>query len=55
MDETEVEVVATSDNFSVWRVDEPDGEVTYHLETGAVTVHFYAEEWEELLALLKGL
>ena len=41
-----------SDNFVAWSSIEPDGETTYHLELGAVTVHFFHEEWVELLALL---
>ncbi|NLF00364.1 MAG: hypothetical protein GX601_05230 [Anaerolineales bacterium] len=55
MEDDGVEVVASSDNFSVWQMEDEDGEITYHLETGAVTLHFYREEWQELLALLKGL
>jgi hypothetical protein len=26
-------------------VDEPDGEAIYHVEAGAVTLHFFTEEW----------
>jgi hypothetical protein len=26
--------------------------MTYHLELGTVTVHFFREEWEEFLALM---
>ncbi len=44
-----------SDNFVAWSSVEPDGETTYHLELGAVTVHFFHEEWVELLALLQDM
>ena len=52
MAEGDLEVLAESDNFSVRRSEEEAGEVTYHLDAGAVTLHFFREEWEELLQLL---
>ena len=52
MDEPTIEVLAESENFSLWRAEEPDGEMTYHLELGTVTVHFFREEWEEFLELM---
>ncbi len=45
------ETLAETEHFSAWRVEEPDGEVTYHVEFGSVTLHFFREEWEEALAL----
>ncbi len=50
-------VLAETDNmhFQVWKADEPDGETTYHLELNNVTVHFFTEEWEEFLQLVKQL
>lgn len=47
------EVIAETDNFLAWRADEPDGESTYHLELNNLTVHFFAEEWEEFLKLVE--
>lgn len=47
----ETEVIAETENFLAWRADEPDGESTYHLELNNLTVHFFAEEWEEFLRL----
>lgn len=55
MEETAIEILAETENYSVWRVAEPDGEMTYHLELGNVTVHFFREEWEEFLALVREL
>jgi len=49
----ETEVIAETDNFLAWRADEPDGESTYHLELNNLTVHFFAEEWEEFLKLIE--
>ena len=33
--------------------DEPDGETTYNMELGNVTLHFFKEEWDEFLKLMK--
>jgi hypothetical protein len=52
MEEPTIEVLAETENFSVWRADEPDAETTFHLELGTVTVHFFREEWEEFLGLI---
>jgi hypothetical protein len=48
-------VLAETENFAVWQAEEPDDEVTYHLELGNITLHFFQEEWEELLDLLQDL
>lgn len=48
------EITETS-KYMVWRADEPDGEVTYHLELNNVTLHFFQEEWEEFLELVSSL
>ncbi|MCY4146289.1 MAG: hypothetical protein OXE95_00830 [Chloroflexi bacterium] len=45
--------LAETDNYLVWEVREPDDELTYHVELGAVTLHFFREEWEEFLQLIK--
>lgn len=47
----ETEVIAETERFLAWRADEPDGESTFHLELNNLTVHFFAEEWEEFLQL----
>ena len=38
-----------------WKAEEPDGEVTYHLELNNITLHFFTEEWEEFLELVRNL
>ena len=47
------EVIAETDNYLAWRADEPDGEITYHLELNNITLHFFGEEWEEFIKLTK--
>ena len=47
--------IAETENFLAWRAEEPDGEVTYHIELNNVTVHFFEEEWKEFLELARAL
>ncbi len=49
------ETLAETPNYLVWKAEEPDGETTYHVELGSVTLHFFQEEWEEFLALTGAL
>ena len=53
--EPTTEVIAETDNYLAWKADEPDGEITYHLELNNVTLHFFQEEWNELLKLTRAL
>ncbi len=53
--EPTTETIAETDNFLAWKAHEPDGEVTYHLELNNVTLHFFHEEWQEFLELVKRL
>ena len=50
-----IEVLAESEDYGIWRVEEPDGELTYHLEFGSVTLHLFQEEWDQFLALMNQL
>jgi hypothetical protein len=49
----DTEVIAETENYLAWRADEPDGESTYHLELNNITLHFFTEEWQELLQLVE--
>jgi hypothetical protein len=53
--EPRTETIAETDNFMAWRAEEPDGEITYHIELNNVTVHFFEEEWKEFMQLIKDL
>jgi hypothetical protein len=55
MPDPATETIAETDNFMAWKANEPDGEVTYHLELNNVTLHFFTEEWDEFLQLVKHL
>ena len=45
--------LAETANYIAWKATEPDGEVTYHLELGTVTMHFFLEEWKEFVELAR--
>ena len=47
----DTDVIAETEAYLAWKADEPDGESTYHLELNNLTVHFFAEEWDEFLQL----
>ncbi len=42
-------------NYLAWKAEEPDGETTFHLELGQLTLHFFDEEWQEFLDLIRPL
>lgn len=50
-----VNTMAETENYTIWSAEEPDGEVTYHLELGPVTAHFFQEEWEEFLEMVESI
>jgi hypothetical protein len=51
----ETKTLAETDNYIAWKANEPDGESTYHVELNNVTLHFFKEEWDEFLSLVKTL
>lgn len=53
--ELNTETIAETQHYMAWKADEPDGETTYHVEIGNVTLHFFQEEWDEFLSLVKQL
>ena len=53
MPDIPIETIAETPNYTIWAADEPDDEKTYHLELGPVTVHFFDEEWDEFIELIR--
>ena len=47
--------LAETDNYMIWKAEEPDGETTYHVELNNVTLHFFEEEWNEFIELVGSL
>ena len=52
-DDIPTKTLAETENYVTWLSEEPDGEQVYHIELGAVTLHFFREEWQELCALIE--
>ena len=50
--EIKTETVAETENYLIYSAEEPDGETTWNVELGTVTLHFFREEWHELLDLM---
>ncbi|RLD02637.1 MAG: hypothetical protein DRI32_08550 [Chloroflexi bacterium] len=50
--EPKTTTLSETKNYMIWKAEEPDGEITYHLELNNVTMHFFEEEWQELLDLM---
>jgi hypothetical protein len=53
--EPKTETLAETESYLAWKAEEPDGETTYHLELNNVTMHFFKEEWDEFLELVRRL
>lgn len=51
-DPKNIQNVAETENYVVWTDTDDDGETVYHLELNSVTLHFFREDWEELLGLM---
>ena len=54
-EDPETRTLAETDNYMAWQAEEPDGETTYHVELNNITLHFFKEEWDESLSLVKTL
>ena len=54
-EELKIQTIVETENYSIWRADEPDGETTYNLQLNNVTVNFFEEEWQEFLDLVRDL
>jgi len=54
MSDVNVDTLAETENYAAWLSTETDGELVYHIELGPVTLHFFREEWDEVVALIEG-
>ncbi len=52
MSDINVDTLAESENYAAWISTESDGEIVYHVELGPVTLHFFQEEWDEVVGLI---
>ena len=56
-EEPEIKTItlAETENMGAWKALEPDGETIYNLQLNNVTIHFFQEEWDEFIELIKDL
>ncbi len=48
-------VLSETDNYVIYTAEEFEGETTYHVELDKITLHFFKEEFEELVQLVKAV
>ncbi len=48
-------VLSETDNYVIYTAEEFEGETTYHVELDKVTLHFFKEEFEEFVRLVKAV
>ena len=53
VDETRITTLVETEDSFFYTAEEPDGEITYHLQINNVTIHFFLEEWQNALDFLK--
>jgi len=51
--DTKVKTIVETDDCFAYTAEEPDGEITYHLQINNITLHFFNEEWQIALKFLK--
>lgn len=52
-DDTKINTLVETEDSFFYTAEEPDGELTYHLQINNVTIHFFLEEWQNALDFLK--
>ena len=53
LSDPQTQIIAETDDYLAWQAEEPDGETTFHLELNNVTLHFFREEWDQFLELMR--
>ena len=53
--EPDGDILAETENYFIWTSEGEDGSLVYHVELGGVSLHLLAEEWDELVTLMKSL
>jgi len=51
--ETKIDHLVETEDCFFYTAEEPDGEITYHLQINNVTLHFFTEEWQSAIAFLR--
>jgi hypothetical protein len=53
MSNFEPDIIAQTENFGVWRSDDEEEGLLFHIELGGITLHLASEEWDEFVLLMK--
>lgn len=53
--DSQANILSETDNFVIYTAEEFEGETTYHVELDKVTLHFFKEEFEEFVRLVKAV
>lgn len=53
MSDFEPDIIAQTENFGVWRSDDEEEGLLFHIELGGITLHLASEEWDEFVLLMK--
>jgi len=51
--DTKIKTIIETDDCFAYTAEEPDGEITYHLQINNITLHFFNEEWQMALNFLR--
>lgn len=51
--DTTIKTIVETDDCFAYTAEEPDGEITYHLQINNVTLHFFNEEWQMAYNFMK--
>ncbi len=51
-DDTNIQTIAETESYVAWTDTDENGETVYHLELNTATLHFFKEDWDELLGLM---
>jgi hypothetical protein len=54
-DSFEPDVLSQTENFGIWRSEDEEEGLVYHIELGGITMHLDSEEWDEFIVLIKGV
>ena len=49
----EPDIIAQTEHFGVWRSEDVEEGLLFHIELGGITLHLTSEEWDEFVLLIK--
>ena len=49
------DIITQTDNFGVWKSDDEEEGLLFHIELGGIPLHMSSEEWDEFVLLIKSV